>query len=140
MKVQVNYEDTDVSQVLGSIIKHENKDEFIKLITPMICSSSSAATQLFRLLISGNKLPDVISNGTICKIHIDNLGYGANKKLVQKKYADADNNIIVRVHQFRGYHEYTNYEILYNNVNTDDSVTEEKTYVSFDAITVVEEF
>ena len=25
MKVQVNYEDTDVSQVLGSIIKHENK-------------------------------------------------------------------------------------------------------------------
>ncbi len=62
------------------------------------------------------------------------------KRLVQKKYADADDNIIVRVHQFRGYHEYANYEILYNNVNTDDSVTEEKTFVSFDNITVVEEF
>ena len=32
-------------------------------------------------------------------------------RLVQKKYADADDNIIVRVHQFRGYHEYANYEI-----------------------------
>lgn len=140
MKISVEYQDTDVSKVLEDIIKHKNKDEFVKLLTPMICSSSNACKYLFRLLIDGNKLPDIISKGTLCKTHIDNLGYGANKDLLKKKHADADGKIIVTIHEFKGYHEYSNYEVIYNNVNSDDSITEEKTYVSFKDVTVIEEF
>jgi hypothetical protein len=106
----------------------------------MICSNSNACTHLFKLLIDGNKLPDVIPNGTLCKIHVNDLGYGSNKDLIEKKYADQDGKVVVTVREFRGYHEYSNYEINYNNVHEDESVTEEKTYVSMKDICVIEEF
>lgn len=140
MRISVDYEDTDVSKILKDIIKHKNKDEFVKLLTPIICSNSNTCTHLFKLLIDGNQLPDVIPNGTLCKIHVDDLGFGANKDLIKKKHGDQDSKVVVTVIEFRGYHEYSNYEINYNNVHEDESVTEEKTYVSMKDICVIEEF
>jgi hypothetical protein len=140
MRISVEYQDTDVSKILEGIITHKNKDEFVKLLTPIICNNSNACTHLFRLLIEGNKLPDVIPNGTLCKMSVSNLGYGANKELIQEKYADADGNITVTVNEFRGYHEYASYEIIYSNVYDDGSQTEEKTFVGIKDIYIIEEF
>ena len=60
MQISVTYEDTDVAKALMSIIKHENKEEFVKLLTPMVCSSSIGCELFFKLML-GNKLPLVIS-------------------------------------------------------------------------------
>ena len=49
MKVSVNYEDTDVATALAKIIKDPNSAEFVKLLTPMLCSSSEAIQHFFKL-------------------------------------------------------------------------------------------
>jgi len=42
MRISVNYDDTDVAKAFSKIIKDSNAEEFVKLLTPMICSSSHA--------------------------------------------------------------------------------------------------
>jgi hypothetical protein len=139
MNISVNYEDSDVAKALESIIKHPNKDEFVKLLTPVICQSSTGCSYFFRLLI-GTELPDVIPNGSLCKINVTELGYSSNKDLIRQKFGDEDGKIIVTVKEFRGYHEYSDYIIEYSNVFADGSIKKEITYVSSKELAQIEEF
>ena len=140
MRISVDYDETDIAKMLGEMIKHKNKDEFVKLITPMICESSNACTLFFKLLIDGNKLPKVIDNGSICKTLVDQLGYSANKDDIREKFADEDDKVIVIVKRFKGYHSYSAYEVEYTNLLPDGSQEKDKTYVSFDSLEEIEEF
>jgi hypothetical protein len=63
----------------AKIIKDENKDEFVKLLTPFLCNNSHAITYFFKLM-NGSKLPEIIPNGSLCKILVQNLDYNANKR------------------------------------------------------------
>jgi hypothetical protein len=139
MKISVNYEDTDVAKALGTIINHPNKDEFVKLLTPILCGSSDATNYFFKLLI-GDTLPEVIPNGTLCKIKVDRLGYSSNKDEIRKKFADDEDKVLVTVKEFRGYHEYSQYHIEYGNVLSDSTVEKDTTYVSAKELEVIEEF
>lgn len=140
MNVSVTYEDSDVAKALDLIIKHPNKDEFVKLLTPMLCSSHPASEYFFKLLL-GNLLPEVIPNGTLCKIEVNQLGYGSNKEALAEQFADEDNKVVVTVKEFRGYHEYSQYQIEYTNI-LDDNLTTGKgsTYVHTRYLTVIEDF
>lgn len=139
MNISVNYEDSDVAKALESIIKHTNKDEFVKLLTPIICQSSHATTYFFKLLI-GNELPAIIPSGTLCKIHVDNLGYSSNKDLIKEKFGDDDGKVVVTVKEFRGYHEYCEYQIEYTNVFPDNTTRKDSAYVSLKELELIEEF
>ena len=139
MRISVTYEDSDVAKALSKIIKDPNQEEFIKLLTPMICTSSQSTEHFFKLML-GNKLPDVIPDGTYCKIKVDKLGYGSDKDRIRKVYADEDDRVIVIVKEFRGYHEYSQYHITYKNVLTDMTSKDESTYVSMNDLEVIEEF
>jgi len=87
MMVSVTYDDSDVAKALEKIVKDPNAKEFVKLLTPMICSNSSAVDYFFKLML-GNKLPEVIPNGTLCKVRVDRLGYGSNKEGIRERFAD----------------------------------------------------
>ena len=139
MKVSVNYDDTDVAKALSKIIKDSNAEEFVKLLTPMICSSSQAVDHFFKLMI-GNKLPALIPNGTLCKIAVDNLGYGSNKQAITDKFADQDGRVVVTIKEFRGYHEYSQYSIEFTNVQPDGTTKKDYTYVNLNDLEVIEEF
>jgi len=139
MRISVTYEDSDVAKALSKIIKDPNSEEFIKLITPMICTSQHATEYFFKLML-GNKLPDVIPNGTLCKIKVDGLGYGSNRDMIRKLYADEDDRVIVTIKEFRGYHEYSQYHIAYKNVLQDGTSKDESTYVRIEELEVIEEF
>ena len=139
MNISVNYEDSDVAKALESIMKHPKKDEFVKLLTPMICQSSYATNHLFKLLI-GNELPEVIPSGTLCKITVNNLGYSSNKELIQEKFGDDDGKVTVTIKEFRGYHEYANYNIEYTNVLPNGSTNKDSTYVQGKDLEIIEEF
>ena len=139
MKISVNYDDTDVAKALSEIIKDPNSEEFVKLITPMICSSAQACNQFFKLML-GNKLPDVIAVGTLCKLAVSELGYGSNKDEIRARYADADDRVIVTVKEFRGYHDYSEYEVTYTNVKPNGDTNTESTYTSTRHLEVIEEF
>jgi len=138
MNVSVMYDDTDVATALDSIIEHRNAKEFVKLLTPMLCQSSQATTLFFKLLL-GNKLPDIIPMGTLCKTNVNNLGYGSNKENIKNKYGDQDGNVVVKVGEFRGYHDYSNYQIFYTNVDDKGNDKQDYTHVQADALEVIEE-
>lgn len=139
MRISVTYEDTDVAKALGKIIKDSNSEEFVKLLTPMICSSQHATEHFFKLML-GTKLPDVIPNGTLCKISVNNLGYGSNKDAIREKFADDDDKVVVTVKEFRGYHEYSQYHIEYTDVLDSGATKKDTTYVQMRDLEVIEEF
>jgi hypothetical protein len=138
MKVSVNYEDSDVAKALESIIKHHNSAEFVKLLTPMLCSSSQGIQHFFKLMI-GNKLPEVIPKGTLCYMPVNQVSYGANKDLIGNSDLCIDDNIIVSIQDFRGYHEYSDYMVEYTNILEDGTRKKEITYTSTEYLTVIEE-
>jgi len=139
MNISVTYDDTDIAKALSKIIKDPNSEEFVKLITPMICSSAQACNQFFKLML-GNKLPDVMPVGTLCKLEVSQLGYGSNKNEIRDRYADADDKVVVTVKEFRGYHEYSDYEVTYNNVKPNGDTNIESTYTSTRYLDIIEEF
>jgi hypothetical protein len=139
MRISVTYEDSDVAKALSKIIKDPNAKEFIKLLTPMICTSQQGSEHFFKLML-GNELPDIIPTGTLCKIHINQLGYGSNKQAIKEQFADDDENIVVTVKEFRGYHEYSQYHIEYNNILEDGSLRKDSTYVQRKELEIIEEF
>ena len=137
--VSVTYDESDVAKALEKVIKDPNAKEFVKLLTPMICSNSSAVDYFFKLMI-GNKLPEVIPDGTMCKVRVDRLGYGSNKDMIRQVFADEEDKVIVTVKQFRGYHEYSQYHIAYKNVLDDGTTKDDNTYVSSNELEIIEEF
>ena len=139
MRISVTYEDTDVAKALGKIIKDSNTEEFVKLLTPMICSSQQATEYFFKLML-GTKLPDIIPDGTLCKISVNNLGYGSHKDAIREKFADEDDKVVVTVKEFRGYHEYSQYHIEYTDVLDSGATKKDSTYVQMRDLEVIEEF
>jgi hypothetical protein len=138
MNVSVTYDDSDIATALDSIMDHHNAKEFVKLLTPMLCQSSQATTLFFKLLL-GNKLPEVIPVGTLCKTSVNNLGYGSNKENIKNKYGDQDGNVIVKVGEFKGYHDYSNYLIHYTNVTDNGYDKQDYTHVQADMLHIIEE-
>jgi hypothetical protein len=139
MRVTVNYEDTDVAKALSKIIKDSNAEEFVKLLTPILCNSSYGVEHFFKLMI-GNKLPDIIPIGTLCKMDVLNVGYGMDKELTKQKFADTDDKIVVTVKEFRGYHEYSPYIVEYTGVVGTGTTKLDTVYLREDQLEVIEEF
>ena len=140
MRISVDYNDSDVAKVLSELIKHKNKDEFIKLLTPYLSADSKVIQHIFKLLIDGNKLPEVIPNGSLCKIHVDNLGYGSNREAIKDTLADSDDTVIVTIKRFIGYHGYSHYEIEYTNAMLDGTTSIESCNAAMNELELVEEF
>ena len=140
MNVSVTYDDSDVAKALESIIEDPNWKEFVNLLTPLLCQNSQATTWFFKLKL-GNKLPEVIPNGTLCRILVQDLDYNANKsELLKTHLVDNEGRVIVRVKEFRGWHEHTNYVVRYTNWHHDnDREYEESSYVQAYALEVIEE-
>jgi hypothetical protein len=139
MRISVTYDDTDVAKAFSKIIKDPNAEEFVKLLTPMICTSQQGTEHFFKLML-GNKLPDLIPDGTLCKVPVASLGYGSNKEAIREKFADEDGKVVVTVKEFRGFHEYSQYHIEYTDVLDNGTTKKDSTYVQAKDLEVVEEF
>jgi hypothetical protein len=139
MNISVTYDDTDIAKALAKIIKDPNAEQFVKLLTPMICTSQYGTEHFFKLLI-GNKLPEVIPNGTHCRMSISNIGYGVDKELTKREFADSYDNIIVTVKEFRGHHEYSQYVVEYVAVVGMGTNKRDTTYVRGSELEVIEDF
>ena len=140
MNVQVTYDDSDVAKALESIIEDPNWKEFVNLLTPLLCQNSQATTWFFKLKL-GNKLPEIIPNGTLCKMLVKDLDYNANRSgLMNTHLVDDQDKIIVRVKEFRGWHEHHNYVVRYTNIHHDHGGEyKETSYTQADQLEVIEE-
>jgi hypothetical protein len=138
--ILVEFENKDVETVLGELIKHKNKDHFVKLLAPMICQSPPASKLFFKLLLANSKLPTVFPIGSLVKIPIDSLSYTANKEEIAKKFGDDESKIIATIYGFRGYHDYNVYEVEYMNVDSKGKTSKDKAYCAFNEVELIEEF
>jgi hypothetical protein len=138
MKISVTYDDSDVAKALAKIVKDPNAEEFVKLFTPMICTSQHATEYFFKLMI-GSKLPEVIPNGTLCKVSVSKLGYGSNKDAIRDQFADEFDKVIVTVKEFRGYHEYSQYHIEFTDITSSGVTKKDTTYVQSVDLEVIED-
>lgn len=140
MNVSVTYDDSDVAKALESIIEDPNRKEFVDLLTPLLCQNSQATTWFFKLKL-GNKLPEVIPNGSLCKMLVRDLDYNANKSaLIKTDLVDNQDMIIVRVKEFRGWHENYNYMVTYTNIHHDHGGQyQENSYAQVEYLEVIEE-
>jgi hypothetical protein len=55
-------------------------------------------------------------------------------------FPDPEDKVIVKVKQFRGYHEWASYLIEYTNVYQDGTMRKDSTFIRPDVLEVVEEF
>jgi hypothetical protein len=139
MNISVTYDDSDVAKALSKIIKDPNAEEFVKLFTPIICGSSQTVDHFFKLAI-GNKLPDILPDGTLCRMPVSSISYGIDREATLKKYADSDGCIIVTIIGFRGYHEYSQYTVEYTGITNAGDARKDTTYVRETELEVIEEF
>lgn len=140
MNVSITYDDSDVARAISKIILDNNKDEIVKLLTPFLCSNHNASSYFFKLL-AGGKLPIEIPNESLCKILVRDLDYNANKDaLSQSNLVDDEDKVIVRIKEFRGWHEHHNYTVTYTNLQ-DDNNTEykETSYAQAHQLKIIEE-
>lgn len=139
MKVSVNLEDTDVYNVLSSMIDHPNKEDYLKLLVPLICESHKAVDWFFRLHLGG-KLPKILEEGTLCYVSIDALGYDVNKSMIkQSTYCNEKEQTVCRIKQFRGYHNYGTYTIVFTDFTASGEEHERTTAVEAEALEPIEE-
>jgi hypothetical protein len=141
MKISVQYDETDVHALLKQLITHENAEQFINLLTPLICESHKAGDWLFKLHL-GKSLPPVLPINTLCYIGLANLAYSANKKGIEEQgLMNPDGFVICKIVEFKGFHGYNEYYVSYTDV---DPITEEKKeakcHVSHYDLTVIDEF
>ena len=117
MDIRIKITDTDINLLLNTIlVDSSNKDEMIKLLSYFICSNHTVSEELISIHL-GNKLPKVIPNGSLCRLLVNNLGYDANKSaLLKSDLVDKEGYIIVKIKEFRGYHEYSEYIVEYTDI------------------------
>jgi hypothetical protein len=117
MEIMVKYTQTDVAKVLSQLIVHPNAEEIVKLLSYQVGTSSEATNHLFKLHI-GYKLFEIIPTGTLCYLHHSYLTYQANmQEMKDAGLINEDGLTIVTVKDFRGYHESSNYSIVFTNIN-----------------------
>ena len=139
MNISINVDETDLHNGLNKVITGDNKEELVKLFTGLLIENS-LGTQLFFKLLLGNKLFEIIPNNTMCKMHVDKLGYGSKKELLKEQFADSDCMIVVTVKKFRGYHEYSHYMVEYTNFDDQNKTYKDTSYVSHEDLHVMEDF
>lgn len=142
MKISVQFEDTDLHKILSDMIVHPNKEEYLKLLVPIICESHRASDLFFRLHM-GKTLYEIIPKGTLCYVHVEDLGYEANKKKIKNsKLCNEHGKVVCKVVSFSGYHNYCPYTISYSNIKEDDldTIYETTTSVTIDTLEPFEDF
>lgn len=140
MNISVQFEDSDLHKVLSDMLVHPNKEEYLKLLVPIICESHKASDWFFRLHM-GKTLPEVIPNGTLCYIQVNKLNYDANKTAIRNStLCNKQDQIVCTIKEFNGYHGYSTYTVGYTNVDDNGIQKENTASVDGEVLEVIEEF
>lgn len=140
MNTSISISDEDIKNLLNQIIVHKtNKEDLVEILSSTICSSSITSERFLRCYL-GKKLPEIIPDGTIVTISVDDLSYDADKEATNDKFGDTDNRIIATIKGFRGFHDYSNYAVSSKAIDRQGNEIDITSYVSFDKINVVDDF
>jgi len=139
IKTHIQFDETDVAKILEKVITGDNKEEMVKLLTPMICEDNNSVELLTKVYI-GHTLPKVIPEGSFCYINYDYIGYVSQTKLqLFKNNCDENNMLVGIVGEFRGYHKEI-YKVIFKLKDDYGNIVEEYSYIRKDHIEVIKEF
>lgn len=140
MNISVQFEESDLHKLLSDMIVHPNKEEYLKLLVPILCESHKASDWFFRLHM-GKTLPEIIPKGTLCYIKVANLGYDSNKDLIRNSnLCNEQDKVICTIKEFKGYHNYSMYTIGYTNVNDNGDYIEATSSTDHASLEIILEF
>ena len=138
IKTHIEFDDTDVARILKKIITGDCKDEMVKLLTPIICDEHHSVKLLAKIFI-GHKLPNIIPEGTFCRIKRSTFYISPSKEQLYKDNVDDNDELIGTIKDFRGYHK-DMYGVAFKLKEKDGSITEDYSYISICNIEVIKEF
>jgi len=134
ISIYVEYEDTEIAKSLETIIKSPYKKDFVKLLTPMLCTNDTAL-KAFTKIFTGNSLKDPIPNNTTAYIKLDSFGWGVDvDEIKDTNLVKEDNTVLVTINKFCGYHTPFKYEITYPCKKGDEHCTKTTTVKEEDLI------
>lgn len=134
ISIYVEYEDSEIAKSLETIIKSPYKKDFVKLLTPMLCTNDTAL-KVFTKIFTGNGLKDPIPNNTTAYIKLDNFGWGVDlDEIRNRNLVREDDTILVTITKFCGYHTPFQYEITYPCVKDGKNSTKTTTVKEQDLI------
>ena len=140
MRTSISFTDEDVTNILNQIIiDKNNKEDLVHILSSMLCSNSSAVERFVHCYL-GKKLPEIIPDGTIVTIPINQISYDADKEQTKEKFGDSNDRIIGTILSFRGFFEYSNYTINCKCIDKNGKEVVLTSYVSLDNVEVVDEF
>jgi hypothetical protein len=140
MNISVQFEDSDLHRVLSDMIVHPNKEEYLKLLVPILCESHKASDWFFRLHM-GKKLPKVLTKGTMCYIGVKYLGYSASKDEIRNSNLCNDKDqVVCKIKEYRGIHNYNAYTITFTDFDPTGNPVESTCTVSEEDLIEIEEF
>jgi hypothetical protein len=124
---------------LDKVIIGDNREEMIKLLTPIICEDNNSVELLTKVYI-GHPLPKVIPEGSFCHVNYDDLGYISNNlKQLYMDNRDKNNMLVGKVGDFRGYHK-DMYKVTFRLTDINGNTVEEYNYIRSCQIEVIKEF
>ena len=139
MNINIKFDETDLALALKSVIKHSNQKEMINFFSHMIGESNKASQWFFKLTL-GNSLPEILPNGSLCKISVKDLTYGISlDKLLDSNLTDSDGYCVVKITEFRGFHAYSEYTVEFTNIDVSDIRSKSTASVSFDKLILIED-
>jgi len=138
IKTHIEFDDTDVARILKKIITGDCKDEMVKLLTPIICDEHHSVKLLAKIFI-GHKLPNIIPEGTFCRIKRSEFYIHPSKEQLYKDNVDDNDELIGIIKDFRGYHK-DMYGVTFKLKEKDGSITEDYSYLRSYQIEVIKEF
>lgn len=139
IKTHIQFDETDVAKILERVITGDNKEEMIKLFTPIICEDNNSVELLAKVYI-GHSLPRLIPEGSFCYVNYDNIGYvSQNKVQLYQDNRDENNMLVGVVGEFRGYHK-DMYKVTFKLKDDKGDVTEDYSYIRSYNIEVIKEF
>jgi hypothetical protein len=140
MNISVQFEDSDLHRILSDMIVHPNKEEYLKLLVPILCESHKASDWFFRLHM-GKTLPKVLTKGTLCYIGVKHLGYSASKDEIRKSdFCNDQDQVVCKIEDYRGIHSYSNYTISFTDFDPAGNPVKATCTVSEDELIEIEEF
>lgn len=138
---QVNLNDQDLCKAVEDLINHKNKKEIAKLLSLVLLDNLDACDWLFKLILGG-KLPDIIPDNTLCLVNINQMSYTVDKKLLLgSKFDNGLAQMVCTIENFRGFHRnYYTYDIKHKVILESGDIRETVSGISYNALTVIEEF
>lgn len=122
-----------LEKTLNNIIVHENKEAIVKLLLPLLSSSSLGVSYFIKFVLGAEypKLPKIHDSGLVS---IDKLSWlDRERQLIRDSEYNENDHVQVSITKINGLHQHAALEVLYPYSDENGLVSMKSTHIGIDA-------